>query len=120
MIDMKNRCKKRFLGIFIFLAVFAASAAVLMLLWNWLIPAIFGGGAVGYWQATGLLLMAKILFGGFRGGQFGFARPHGHHGFPHNPEVRERVKNMSPDERREYIRAHMFGGMHGECGNGGK
>jgi hypothetical protein len=38
-----------------------------MLLWNWLIPDIFGGTAITYWQAVGILVLVKILFGGFGG-----------------------------------------------------
>lgn len=113
---MKKLSKKRFLGLPIFLAVFAAASAVLMLLWNWLIPSIIGWSAVTYWQSAGLLLMCKMLFGGF--GRMG----HGHPGFKkgfhrHHPmftpdekaEMRERIRNMSYEERREYIRRQMCG-----------
>jgi len=34
-------------------------------LWNWLMPPIFGLGTIGYWQAFGLVILAKLLFGGF-------------------------------------------------------
>jgi len=41
---------------------------VIMHLWNWLIPAIFTGAiAINYWQAMGILLLSKILFGGWKG-----------------------------------------------------
>jgi len=33
-----------------------------MLLWNWLMPAIFGLVEITYWQAWGLVLLAHILF----------------------------------------------------------
>jgi len=36
---------------------------VVMLLWNWLMPEIFGLKTVSYWQAWGLLLLSSILFG---------------------------------------------------------
>ncbi|MDD5065645.1 MAG: hypothetical protein PHF84_01230 [bacterium] len=42
-------------------------------LWNWLMPALFGLAAITYWQAFGLVLLCKILFGGFPPG-------HPHHG----------------------------------------
>lgn len=35
----------------------------LMLLWNWLMPAIFGLTVITFWQALGLLALSKILFG---------------------------------------------------------
>jgi hypothetical protein len=37
-------------------------------LWNTLLPPLFGLPAVSFWQALGLLLLARILFGGFSGG----------------------------------------------------
>jgi hypothetical protein len=38
---------------------------VVQWLWNWLIPDIFGLNPISYWQAFGLLFLAKLLFGGF-------------------------------------------------------
>jgi hypothetical protein len=35
-----------------------------MLLWNWLIPDIFGLKQLNYWQAWGLLILCTILFKG--------------------------------------------------------
>lgn len=40
---------------------------VVMRLWNWLMPELFGLPLVGYWQAVGILILAKIIFG-FGGG----------------------------------------------------
>lgn len=36
----------------------------ILLLWNWLMPLIFGLGVITFWQALGLLILSKILFGG--------------------------------------------------------
>ena len=36
---------------------------VVMWLWNWLMPTIFGLTTITYWQAVGLLVLAKFLFG---------------------------------------------------------
>ena len=55
------------LGLPFLLIFLAAGGLVLMLLWNALIPAIFGLKAITYLQALGLLVLARILFGGFRG-----------------------------------------------------
>jgi hypothetical protein len=41
---------------------------VVMLLWNWLMPEIFGLKRLGYWQAWGLLALCTILFKGFGSG----------------------------------------------------
>ena len=37
---------------------------IIMSLWNWLMPDIFGLAAITYWQAVGLFILAKISFGG--------------------------------------------------------
>jgi hypothetical protein len=37
---------------------------VVQWLWNWLMPSIFGLNPISYWQAFGLLFLAKLLFGG--------------------------------------------------------
>lgn len=41
---------------------------IVMRLWNWLMPELFGLPTVGYWQAVGILILAKIIFG-FGGGE---------------------------------------------------
>lgn len=38
-----------------------------LLLWNWLMPTIFGLTTIGYWQAWGLSVLGGLLFGGSRG-----------------------------------------------------
>jgi len=41
---------------------------VVMMLWNAVVPAVFvGGRVIDYWHALGLLVLSRILFGGFRG-----------------------------------------------------
>ncbi len=68
---------------------------VTMLLWNALLPAIFGLGVITFWQAMGLILLGKILFGGFHGG--GNHRSH----FPRRPRFKDR------EEWREHMREHF-------------
>ncbi len=41
---------------------------VVMLLWNWLMPEIFGLKTLSYWQAWGVLALSCILFGRIGGG----------------------------------------------------
>ncbi len=36
-----------------------------MYLWNWLVPDIFSGPKIVIWEAAGILLLGKMLFGGF-------------------------------------------------------
>ena len=65
--------------------------AVVMLLWNALIPVLFvGTPQIGFWQALGILALSKILFGGLRGGGHEYWR-----------ERRQRWANMSPQEREQ-------------------
>ena len=57
----------------------AVVGAVVMALWNALLPALFGLPAIGFWQALGLLLLSKILFGSFRGARGGGVAHLAHH-----------------------------------------
>ncbi len=41
---------------------------VIMWLWNWLMPMIFNLPQLNYWQAVGVFILSKIIFGGFGGG----------------------------------------------------
>jgi hypothetical protein len=63
-------------------------------LWNALMPPLFGWHVLTFWQALGLLLLAKIFFGGF----------HRHSGGRRwkNSRMRERWEKMSPEERERF------------------
>jgi Ca2+/H+ antiporter, TMEM165/GDT1 family len=65
------------------------------LLWNWLMPGIFGLHTISFWQALGLFILGKILFGGFRG------RP-GRGGGHWRARMRERWERMTPEERQRF------------------
>ena len=73
---------------------------IVMHLWNWLLPPLFGWRQLTFWQALGLLALCRILFGhhGWRGpGRSNFRR-----------RVQEHCGNMTPEERerfRETVRA---------------
>jgi len=41
---------------------------VIMWLWNWLMPDLFGLTTITYWQGVGLFILAKLLLGGCGGG----------------------------------------------------
>ena len=41
---------------------------IIMWLWNYLMPELFGLTEITYWQAIGLFILSKILLGGFGGG----------------------------------------------------
>ena len=40
---------------------------LVMILWNWLMPAIFHLGELTYWQSFGIVILAKLIFGGIGG-----------------------------------------------------
>ena len=50
-----------------FLAFIGLGGLIVRELWNWLLPPLFGLPIVTFWQALGLLLLSRILFGGFGG-----------------------------------------------------
>jgi hypothetical protein len=89
------------------IAFLALCTFVVMRLWNWLMPTLFGWHLISFWQALGLLILSKILFGGFRGG---------------GPRRRrywqrrmiERWEQMTPEEREKFRDA-----MRGRCGHFG-
>jgi len=91
---------------FVAVAVVAAGFVV-MALWNALLPDLFGLHAIGFWQAAGLLVLSRILLGGWRGG-----RGHGMHGH-WRARMAEKWERMTPEEREKF-RAGMHG--HHRCG----
>ena len=92
--NCKARCGKMIVLVVLGVAVFGW---VVMSLWNWLIPSLFVGvRQIDYVQALGVLLLSRILFGGFRG-----------HGRWH----RNRWEQMTPEEREKFQT-----GIRGFCG----
>lgn len=78
---------------FIIVAVFGLSALV-MWLWNFAVVPIFNAPVITYWQAMALLVLSKILLGGFRGGPGG--PPWARH------KWRSRWHKMTPEERQKF------------------
>jgi hypothetical protein len=52
---------------------------VVMWLWNWLVPELFNGPVLGYWQTLGLLVLSKILFSGIGGSSSKSSHKHRSH-----------------------------------------
>ena len=75
-------------------AVVAVLSFAVMLLWNSLVPELFHGPPLQFWQALGLLLLSRILFGGLR-------RRAGWHGHWRQRMWRERWESMTPEERTQ-------------------
>src|SRR5215472_12838359 len=88
------------LGMLLFVAI---GAEVVRLLWNWLLPPLFGWHQITFWQALGILVLCRLLFGGF----------HGHGGGPTwrarrrmrermEQRMAERWEHMTPEERERF------------------
>ncbi|MFN5169631.1 MAG: hypothetical protein ACK5DD_08400 [Cyclobacteriaceae bacterium] len=84
---MKRGYKIALVIVFGVVAVIAFGYAT-MLLWNWLVPDLFGGPIINFWQTLGLLLLSKILFSGL-GGKGSRGRGH----------WKEKLSTMSPEDR---------------------
>ena|SRR5579863_7953663 len=79
---------------------------IVMHLWNWLLPALFGWRMITFWQGLGILVLCRILFGhhGWRG----------RGGSRFRNRMRERWEHMTPEEREKFRQ-----GMRGRCGDFG-
>jgi len=78
---------------FLFLGTFAA-----WLLWNALMPVIFQLPELSYWQTMGILVLGKLIFGGFGG--------HGRSSrVPRKPLYKDR------DEWKEHVREKFREGI---------
>ena len=71
---------------------FALFIWIVMLLWNNILTAATGVKTLSYWQAAGILVLSKILFG-FGGGR------HSHRRWG---AMRERFANMTPEEKEKF------------------
>jgi hypothetical protein len=68
---------------------------IVMHLWNWLLPALFGWRMISFWQALGMLILCRILFGshGWRGGSRSGMRER------MRDRMRTRWPEMTPEQR---------------------
>lgn len=79
-------------------------------LWNWLLPALFGFREISFWQALGMLVLCRILFGGF--GFQGSQRSQSGRRIGERigdrivERIAERWEKMTPEER-ERLRQRM-------------
>lgn len=108
------------IGLVLFIAL---GGQLVMLLWNWLLPPLFGVREITFWQALGLLVLSRILFGGLG--------MRGHSGRPSRAafeaacerafrRMDDNWDRMTPEER-ERFRQRMrdrFGVDRGAAGGG--
>ena len=82
------------LGMLLFIVI---GGEIVLQLWNWLLPPLFGWHQITFWQAIGILALCRILFGGFgwRGaGRSSWRR-----------RMAERCERMTPEERERFRQA---------------
>lgn len=79
-----------------FIAAVLVFGAVVMALWNAILPGVLGVRPITFIQALGILLLSKILFGGFAGRRWG-GREH-----MWKQKMGEKWNNMSPEQRDKF------------------
>jgi hypothetical protein len=85
---------------------------VVMYLWNWLVPALFAGPVITFWQALGLLLLCKLLFG--------FPKKHHEGGWAAKKrrwreQMKDKMEHLTPEEK-EKMKDHFNRCMGGRWG----
>jgi len=92
---MRHRSRMKLLFIPLAIAAFFGISFIVMELWNNILPLVLHVGAVTYWQAMGILVLCKILFGFGHGGRKGAP-------WMRQRMMAERFKNMSAEEREQF------------------
>lgn len=82
---------------------------IVMRLWNWLLPSLFGFRTVTFWEAIGILALCRILFGGVGWRSSNRSQV----GRRVRGRMAERWDSMTPGERERFRQ-----GMWGRCGFG--
>jgi hypothetical protein len=98
---MNNMKRFFYKGRFVFIPIAAAAflsliSFVVMQLWNNLLPDILHVGAINFWQAMGIFVLCKILFGFGQGGPMRGGAPW------MRGKMMEKMKNMTPEERERF------------------
>lgn len=82
---------------FIIIAGMLLLGLAVKLLWNAIAQPLFNAPLLTYWQAVGLLVLCRILFGNLRGRQSG-----GCYGKRGGPPWRDKWMNMSEEEKAKF------------------
>lgn len=124
---MKKFGIKIFFGIlFCVLAIAAAIGFTVMALWNWLLPELFQLPEITFWQAIGLAVLTRLLFGTF---MFGKGKRWGHHhcqqcgGHMHEnnwfkekmrKKFERKLEHMTPEQREQFRKSFLWSCTGGE------
>jgi hypothetical protein len=79
----------------------AIGGEVVLHLWNWLLPPLFGWRQISFWQAVGILTLCRVLFGG--------SRRHGFYRSNFGRRMAERWRHRTPEERERFRQAMRAG-----------
>ncbi len=88
--------KKRLIFVTFFIAATVLVSFIVMGLWNTILPAVLGVKVITFAQALGILLLSKILFGGFRGGCYGNGRQQW------KMKIQEKMGQMTAEEKEKF------------------
>lgn len=92
---MHSHKAERAIKILLFILVAATALGFIVKgLWNALMPQLFGWHTLTFWQALGLLLLAKIFFGGFH--------RHSGGGAHWRNRMKQRLEEMTPEQREQF------------------
>ena len=99
---MKNKFWLRKAGMILVLVPLAlfTFGSIVMLLWNAILPAVIHVTPITFWQALGILILSKILFGGFKGGGGGGWGGRRRHMW--KEEMERKLSNMTPEEKEKF------------------
>lgn len=87
-------------GIVFFIVFASLFSFLVMWLWNTIVPGITGWKMLTFWEAAGLLLLSKILFG-FRGGWGRHWGGHPRHNYFWKQKWDDKLSHMTPEEREK-------------------
>ena len=76
------------------IALVAPGGAIVLQLWNWLLPPLFGWPQITFWQALGILALCRILFGGFGDPTVNRSKS--------RRRTAERWERLTPEERERF------------------
>ena len=92
---MNEKLKKTAIRI---LLIFLMGSILLMVLWNWLMPTVFGLKTIHLGEAAGFFFMARLLFG-----RYPFWSGNKRMNYPGRHQFREKWEKMTPEERKSFI-----------------
>jgi Ca2+/H+ antiporter, TMEM165/GDT1 family len=94
----RSRIGKAFMILLCVVAFVVLFTFIVMSLWNAILPAVLGVSTITFWQAMGILVLSKILFGGFGGWQH--KREHFKNRW--RQRMQEKWANMTPEQKEKF------------------